>query len=230
MKRLLSAGFITQSREDVNYKNVTGTFRAEPPGCGSGGFGISKQVYTFNLVMASKSPAVSGQYTFDAWYADTDHQRARADRGPVQGEVSPDGTLHLVYGPMYSHAAYKIDSQGGNITLTGTNLFMCSGRDMVASGTGPGGIVTSPRFSYGFSDSMKKLLDPATGDLRAGRIKIDGVHDLILQLDTIATATYQWHVNLNAAGEAVVGKPIILGKNEVTFRKQPDGTWVLPSQ
>jgi hypothetical protein len=75
---------------------------------------------------------------------------------------------------------------------------------------------------------LKALLD-ASGKLKAGTIKVNDVHNLLLEIDTIATARCAVHIDLNAAGAAVLGKTTLADLRDVTFRKQPDGTWVLPA-
>lgn len=85
-----------------------------------------------------------------------------------------------------------------------------------------------PKYTYAYTDKLKPLLD-ASGNLKGGTIKIDEVHNLLLETDAIATAQFAMHIDFNAAGGAVLGKTTVADQGNVTFRKQPDGTWVLPS-
>lgn len=227
VQRLLKAGYVHQTREDIKYNNVSGTYKGETPGCGSGGFEIKTRIQTFTLSMKPGDPAVDGQYTYDSWYALNGH-KSLGWSGPVKGQVNPDGTVELIYGPMYTHVKYTFQSDGANIALTGRTMFECGTGQMTLTGTGPGGFISVPKFSYSYTDSMKKLLD-GSGKLKAGTSKIDEVHNLLLETDAIATARFTWHVDLNEPGAAVIGKPRVSGTDAVTFRKQPDGTWVLPS-
>ncbi len=229
IQRLLGAGYISQSREDLRYKNVTGSYQAQPPGCGSGGADIGEQIYTFTLSMRPMFSDVSGQYTFDSWYRDR-HQHSAGFRGPVRGEVSPDGILNVGHGANGESRQFQDHLRGQrHHALVGPMVFACGHGPMTVSGTGPGGEIVVPRFSYKFSDRLKPLLT-TSGDLKAGKYKVDKVENLILQIDTIATAQYLWHVDLNEASVAIAGKPRVTGTSEITFRKQPDGTWILPNQ
>jgi hypothetical protein len=127
---------------------------------------------------------------------------------------------------MYTHALYAFKSDGSTVALTGRALFECSA-EVIASGTGPGGVVVVPRYTYSYADKLKQLLD-ATGNLKAGSTKVDGVSNLLLTIETMATAKYAWHVDLNDAAAAVAGMKTVFGQGEAVFRKQPDGAWVLP--
>jgi hypothetical protein len=224
VQRLLKTGFITQSREDVKFLNVTGTYKAEVRGCGDGGLGIKNRVYSFSLLMAPTSSTISGEYTFDSWR--NTGQKAATFRGPVTGNISPDGSVLLIYGPMSTRTNFKFRSEGTSLALIGPALFECDPTEITLSGTGPGGYVTEPKFSYGYSDKMKPLLDE-TGNLNAGRRVVDDVQNLLLETETIATAQYSWHVELNDAGVALAGSQRISKTSQVVFRKRPDGTWVL---
>jgi hypothetical protein len=217
VQRLLKSGYLNQSREDLRLINITGTYKAEGNVCG-------KEVYTFSLSMQPSSPAVSGQYTYNHLYQDG--QQGMKIDGPVTGEVMPDGTLTLFYGPMNARSDYTIKADGTTIVLDGPKFFSCT--KVIATGTGPGGFIAVPKYSYSYTEKFKALLD-ATGKLKAGTIKVDDVHNLLLETDTIATARCAIHIDLNAAGAAVLGKAILPDQREVTFRKQPDGTWVLPA-
>lgn len=224
VQRLLKAGYISQTREDTKLINVTGTYKAEPAGCGSGGAGIGKQVYTFTLSMQPSYAAVSGDYTYESWYSSGQH--SASFNGRVTGEVRPEGVATLAYGPMSARRDYTIKAEGANVTLAGPRMFACDS-PVVATGTGPGGFIMVPKYTYAYSDKLKPLLDPA-GNLKGGTIKIDEVHNLLLETDAIATAQFAMHIDFNDAGAAVLGKTTMADKGNVTFRRQPDGTWVLP--
>jgi hypothetical protein len=217
VQRLLKSGYLNQSREDLKLINITGTYKTEGNVCG-------KEVYTFALSMQPSSPVVSGQYTYNHLYQDG--QQGMKIDGPVTGEVKPDGSVTLFYGPMNARSDYTIKADGTSIILDGPKFFSCT--KVVATGSGPGGFITVPKYSYAYADKLKALLD-ASGKLKAGTIKVDDVHNLLLETDTIATARCAIHIDLNAAGAAVLGKAILPDQREVTFRKQPDGTWVLPA-
>jgi hypothetical protein len=225
MQRLLRAGFITQSREDVKYGNVTGTYRAEIPGCGSGGIGIRNRIYTFTLFMEPGRSTISGRYTFDAWR--NSGQKAATFSGPVKGSITPEGNVTLIYGPMLTHVDYKFKSDAQNIVLTGPSGFECEQTEIMLAGTGPGGYITEPKFSYAYGEKIKPLLDDSE-NLKAGTMKIDEVHKLLLETETVATAKYTWHVELNEVGFALTGMQRISEQGTAVFRKQPDGSWVLP--
>jgi hypothetical protein len=224
IQRLLKAGYMSQTREDIKLINVTGTYKAEPAGCGSGGAGIGKQVYTFTLAMQPSYAGVSGEYTYESWYSSGQH--SASFNGPVSGEVKPEGAVTLVYGPMSTRRDYAIKSDGANLTLAGPRMFACDSA-VIATGTGPGGFILVPKYSYVYADKLKRLLD-SSGNLKGGTIKIDDVHNLLLETDAIATAQFAMHIDFNAAGTAVLGKAMMSDNGNVTFRKQPDGTWVLP--
>lgn len=211
--RLLKAGYITQAREDLTYRNVTGTYKCNTHSR------WGNAIYTFTLSMQPGYNAVSGEYTFDWQYSES--------AGPVHGEVMQDGHLRLVYGPMSSQTTYEITVEGNTTRLTGPNLFVQDGGQMTVVGTGPGGFVTVPRYSYVFSDKFKELLDPSGDLIRGGKIEIDDVHNLLLATETVAAARVTWHADLNNAATILLGKDKIDGEGSATFGKQPDGAWVL---
>jgi hypothetical protein len=97
-KRLIKAGYIKEAREDITYKNVTESYKADMPGCHGmvPGLTIKNRAQTFTLGMQPGSPAVSGQYTYDSWF-EINGKKSLGWSGPVKGTVNENGTVELIY-------------------------------------------------------------------------------------------------------------------------------------
>jgi len=53
---------------------------------------------------------------------------------------------------------------------------------MTLTGSGPGGTISVPSFSYAFSNSFKPLPAPDANEIYVGDIAIDGVNNLLWRL------------------------------------------------
>jgi hypothetical protein len=219
-QRLLKAGFITQAREEHTVPNVSGQYRVDltfPKNPW-----VAYANYSFNLSMKPTYSAVTGDYRMDS--------SGNKQNGPLTGTVDPDGTVHLTYGSQFggTEADYKFASTGGTLTLTGKQPFLniqCP--EMTLTGSGPGGTISVPSFSYAFSNSFKPLPAPDANEIYVGDIAIDGVNNLLLATETEAQAHFTWHVTFNDVGKALSGKTTVTGTGDVIFGKQPDGQWVV---
>jgi hypothetical protein len=63
--------------------------------------------------------------------------------------------------------------------------------------------------------------------LEAGKVKIDGIDNLLLATETSAEAMVRWHADFNDAAQTISGEKQRTGAGSALFRKQPDGEWVL---
>lgn len=227
VQRLLQAGYIIQSREDSSVPNVSGDYKVELTWPKENGIWTRNAIYTFNLSMQPTYATVSGGYTANSWYVTG--QEAMRQNGPLTGSVSPDGTVKLGYGSQFgtTEENYKFSSNGSTLTLTGKQPFLTGNPNMTLVGTGPGGSIVVPKFSYAFSDKFKRLPSVSANVLDAGDVEIDDVSNLLLATDTIAHAQFTWHVNFNDAAKALTGQASMQGTGEMNFGKQPDGAWVL---
>jgi hypothetical protein len=157
IQRLLQSGFMVQSREDLRLPNVSGKYSAMlQPNDGW----IENAVYNFELSMRPAYSDISGEYSFDSWYTKgMGGHKSTSFRGPVRGSVNEDGTVTLVYGPMSTEAGYTFSASGREIKLTGRQPFIVGTPTMTLTGTGPGGILTIPKFSYSPGQQFRSLLD-----------------------------------------------------------------------
>ena len=210
LHRLLRAGLAGQTVGKSSYPNLTGVYE----GRGS--------IYeSFAISMRPGSPLIDGTYKYDI----------------CGGRIS--GTLH-------GDGSVTINSLGtgawGECSTTLSRLFRVQqtneGINLVPDelnthgfyGKGPSGApIELTTYEYTFLPKFLESVDVAGKTLRGGPFQIDSVTNLLLgETATFATASFSWHVNYNAAGQAITGVAENHGTTHVTFRKQPDGTWVLP--
>jgi hypothetical protein len=227
--RLIKAGYIIQSRKEFTVPNVSGNYKVEltwPKEVSS--IALRNAIYTFSLSMEPTFSTVSGKYSVDSWV--NSGQETMSANGPLIGSVSQDGTVQLAYVTQYGsriEEAYKFSISGQGVTLTGNQPFLNGIPTMTLTGSGPGGTISVPSFSYAFSAKFKPLAPPNANQIVAGKIVVDEVSNLLLATDTVAQARFTWHVVFNDAGRALSGEPTVSGTGNMIFGKQPDGNWVL---
>jgi hypothetical protein len=227
--RLIKAGYITQSRKDFTVPNVSGNYRVEltwPKEVSS--IALRNAIYTFSLSMGPTDSTVSGKYTLDSWV--NSGQETMSANGPLIGSVGQDGTVQLAYVTQYGsriNEAYKFTSSGQGVNLTGNQPFLNGIPTLTLTGSGAGGTISVPSFTYVFSDKFKPVAPPNANQIVAGKIVVDEVSNLLLVTETIAQANFTWHVTFNDAAKALTGQTTASGAGQMTFGKQPDGNWVL---
>jgi hypothetical protein len=232
IQRLFKAGFVNQTVETLTYPNVAGEYRGnfdfpEP-------VNFSKQTYSIDISMVPDRPEFSGEYTYDAVRRG---EGEKHNSGQLHGTVAQDGNVTmglLITGEPWQYGgAYKFSCLGKKVSLTGPYPF-----DPLAPiffglpsatfvGTGPCGSISVRRFTYSFSDKLTSLFRPNSTSLVGGHFAVDEVTDLLLETETIAEARFTWHVDLNEAARALLGRDSVRGNSGLTFQKQPDGNWVL---
>ena len=227
--RLIKAGYIIQSRKEFTVPNVSGNYKVEltwPKEVSS--IALRNAIYTFSLSMEPTFSTVSGKYSVDSWV--NSGQETMSANGPLIGSVSQDGTVQLAYVTQYGsriEEAYKFSTSGQGVTLTGNQPFLNGIPTMTLTGSGAGGTISVPSFTYVFSDKFKPVAPPNANQIVAGKIVVDEVSNLLLVTETIAQANFTWHVTFNDAAKALTGQTTASGAGQMTFGKQPDGNWVL---
>jgi hypothetical protein len=227
--RLIKAGYIIQSRKEFTVPNVSGNYKVEltwPKEVSS--IALRNAIYTFSLSMEPTFSTVSGKYSVDSWV--NSGQETMSANGPLIGSVSQDGTVQLAYVTQYGsriEEAYKFSIGGQGVTLTGNQPFLNGIPTMILTGSGPGGTISVPSFSYAFSDKFKPLAPPNANEIVAGKIVVDEVSNLLLATDTVAQGNFTWHVTFNDAAKALTGVKTTSGTGEMIFGKRPEGDWIL---
>lgn len=218
-QRLLEAGYVVQSSENLTFPNISGTYK-----CGTGpNHDYGNYLIELTLVMQPGSPAVTGQYRYNAWYAGISNWN-----GPVSGTSNVPQAVSLDFGYPISHGDYRVNVTGSALKLIGPDLFSNNkAGEITFEGTGPGGSINVTRYSYAFSPKFLQLADKQFDQIKAGPIEVDSVDKLLLATETAAVGEFTWHVKLNEAGKILSGEESKSGKGNAEFGKQPDGTWVL---
>jgi hypothetical protein len=228
-QRLLRDGFMTQARQDSSFPNVSGNYKVDLTLQKSTNNTVpTSLIQTFSLSQQPTDATVSGQYNVDV-FGGNSGPKIDNFHGPLTGSVGRDGTVHLTYGTQFGGtvADYKFGSSGHDLTLTGKQVFFNGIPTMTLTGSGPGGSISVPSFSYAFSSKFKPLPSPHEDQIDAGEIEVGEVSDLLLVTETIAQANFTWHVAFNDAAKALAGQTMASGTGGMTFGKQPDGNWVL---
>jgi hypothetical protein len=221
VQRLLKAGFITQTRKDITIPNVSGDYHVHliwPKGSWTG-----DATYELHVSMQPSYASISGTYKVQTTYPNGGP--AMSSSGPLSGSVSPDGTVHILYGG--TPATYQYHSGGGTVTLTGDQPFATQMPTMTLTGTGAGGTISVPSYSYAFSTKFTPLPPPHDGEISAGTVSIDDVTNLLLAGETAARSSFAWHVDFDDAAKALTGQTKATGTGHAEFGKQPSGDWVL---
>lgn len=96
-------------------------------------------------------------------------------------------------------------------------------------------------YTYSFGPKLRQLMIKmnsgagpfslaSVDGVKAGTYKVEQISDLQLVIETAATASFDWNVQLNEIGEMLLSrgnKPA--GKGKVEFAKKPDGSWIVSS-
>jgi hypothetical protein len=225
VQRLLKAGYVSQSQTSFTVPNVSADYHVELT-WPKGGW-TRNATYALTLSMNPTYNSISGHYHVEAWYSTGQH--AMTADGPLTGTVDANGTVHLAYGSQYgaTNADYIFKSENGEETLTGKQPFLTGMPTMTVVGHGPGGEITVPVYSYVLSSKFETLSPPHQDEIQAGRIEIDQITNLLLSSETMAQASFGWHVDFNDAAKALSGQDKVSGTGNVVFGKQPDGKWVV---
>ncbi len=224
VQRLLKAGYVSQSENSFTVPNVSGDYHADMSWVMWGSYHMHA-IYAVTIAMKPSDNSISGQY-----HEESTGGGAQSANGMLSGSVDANGTVHLSYGGANEDYAFK--SANGEEMLTGKLPFL-NGADGLNPltgtlvGNGPGGNITVPVYSYVLSSKFEILPPPHQDEIQAGKIEIDQITNLLLASDTMAQASFGWHVDFNGAAKALSGKDKITGTGNVVFGKQPDGKWVV---
>jgi hypothetical protein len=222
VQRLLKAGYVSQSQNSFTVPNVSGDYHADMSWVLMGSYHM-RATYALTVSMKPADNSISGHY-----HEESTGGGAQSADGPLSGTVDTNGTVHLIYGSQYGGANEDctFKSANGEKTLTGKQPFL-NGPDVSLTGHGPGGDITVPVYSYALSSKFASLPPPHQDEIQAGKIEIDQISNLLLSSDTMAQASFGWHVAFNDAAKALSGKDKVSGTGNVIFGKQPNGNWVV---
>jgi hypothetical protein len=221
VQRLLKAGYVSQSQNSFTVPNLSGEYHADMSWELMGYH--MHATYALTVSMNPADNSIAGHY-----HEESTGGGAQSADGSLSGTVDANGTVHLTYGSQYGGANEDctFTSANGEETLTGKQPFL-NGPNVALVGHGPGGNITVPVYSYALSSKFATLPPPHQDEIQAGKIEIDQITNLLLSSDTMAQASFGWHVDFNDAAKALSGKDKASGIGNVIFGKQPSGNWVV---
>jgi hypothetical protein len=217
-QRLLNDGLVTQSAETLTFLNLTGSYEGPWPVGGDSHISIT-------LSMTQGSSTVSG--SFNVIYFGH-----RCCDGAVSGEVDTSGTANLNFktttiylgGVSPTKAALSLRQSGNSSELQGMEVDRIP---LNLHGKSAGGEIRVNRYTYTFSTKFAEAVAEPSQTIKAGKIQVDSIDQLLLGSETMAGGKVNWHVNFNEVARTLAGEPEKRGVGTVLFGKQPDGTWVV---
>lgn len=225
IKRLIDGGFVKQEVKVDSYPVISGSWSGKsacaPP------HDARDRVKFLDFILANQStgcfaPPLNLQLqsvansnrvvgtsnrTSEAYYAST-----------IEGTITPEGKLTFgrIDGPQGSKGPFTYIERGERAYLVGIWDFLFSG---VASGRR----TDVKTYVYAFRPD----LGGSGGNVPAGKFVVGAVSNLLLTVETRATANFAWRVSLDALGQLLLGSAAPSGVGTAEFAKKPDGTWVL---
>lgn len=249
VQRLLKAGYLQEKTSTIRYPNFSGEFRCINERLNSGGvLGESVRTDTLNLQMRAdqRPPMVYGTFR-DCTPSQISAVSGSCAFGTVRGTVAQTGSgpSHL----LFDQTAHWIIAYQAGIDADPTrfaedspfnrnisfNISLVRGNpDQIIGDHGGWPMrlqghaepdIQQEVYSYVWTDKLPK--DAFNGpSLRLGHLEVDTCDHLLLASETTATASCKTHVKLNATARDVFGDRSTDQVMQVSFGKQPNGTWV----
>ena len=220
LQALLKAGYITQSTKDVPRVDVSGDYDGSMTDC----YGVH-----LTIRMASW-PSLTGEYRVKNNGCWPGPREGAPLEGTVTGEITPEYQLMLSFSPNMLG-----DWSRGELNMSIDNGLKLSGRvlgdryqyPILVRGGDPRKTAHVKEYQYAFSPSYTRLVHVNGKSLEAGKVKIDGIDNLLLVTEASAEAAVRWHADFNDAAQTISGEKQRTGVGSALFRKQPDGEWIL---
>lgn len=220
IRQLIANGLVTQTATETTYPNPSGSWAFDESQYG----GTVIESYRLELQISPGSNAITGsgehwKHGSGVGSAGSIGYNDRPYRGTVTGTVTQDGTVTLeTDGDIFNCCGRRASFQ---YSQNGETAFLRSDRLSYTGTARPR--ITLKRYEYAFTPKLE--ISPS--GVAAGQIEIRSVSDLLLTVDTRATAHFGWTVTLNDVGRILLAGDVPGGTGTAEFAKKPDGTWIL---
>jgi hypothetical protein len=241
LSRLIAAGFVQQTVHTDRYPVISGTWDGSES-CPKSNEYMQRPVAERIQILAASDTTVC-QINRDRLQLQTLANsnnitgtgvamyggRPLGDPNSISGTVGPDGVVRFtVQGywngvanqGTYTYAeakgkAYLVSNgDGGPGVIHPTMLYV---------GTPSNQSTELKSYEYSFVPSVRL----GAGTVVTGQYSVGAISNLRLELETQASANFEWRVSLDSLGRILVSEGAPSGIGTAQFVKKPDGTWVL---
>lgn len=231
-RQLLDTGYVDQKAISVSYNDIAGDYKADyypvPRGISYGTPRPDHVIYELKIATQAASTKLTVKYNYHDWAPNG--QEVMSSTGDATGTLGNDlVSIKYPYGTLPG-GDFTVNKSGSLTELAGPSP---SGQ-VKLTGQGKGGEIRTEQYSYLPSTKLtedKAEKCPGAEDKKCvslGGYVIDDVTQLLLVTAESAEGQFKWHFEPTDLGLALAPPRLRSGgTGRVSFRKQPDGDWVL---
>lgn len=221
LKQLLDGGFVTQEIRVESYPVIPSSWRGKKH-FANGDDWSKPPEERLDYILRNRKDAsfadpftlelqVRGNKVFGSSQADAMQPR------PLEGSITPEGKI------TFSSDTWLRGASPWTYIERGPNAYLVGRAEYLITGNASGRKTEVRTYNYAFGPKVTQTPHEVSG----GRYDVGAVSNLLLTVETRATATFAWRASLNALGRILLGDVVPSGTGTAEFAKKPDGTWVL---